>query len=263
MTELPFYQIDAFADRAFTGNPAAVCLLQHWLPGRILQQIAAENNLAETAFTVPVEGGFEIRWFTPTVEVDLCGHATMAAARALYEAGKMEEAVVRFASRSAGTLTVRKEENLWWLNFPVRPAKPTEMPPGLAAALGAEPQSVQLSRDLVVEFGSEEEVRELQPDLAWMRHLEVFAVCVTAPGRDCDFVSRFFAPRQGIDEDPVTGSSFCTLAPFWSERLGKRELTARQVSLRGGEVRCQMAGDRVEIGGRTSLVISGTFYLPG
>lgn len=262
MAKFPFYQIDAFADRPFTGNPAAVCLLESWPDDGLLQQIAAENNLAETAFTVPLAEGFEIRWFTPTVEVDLCGHATLAAARALREAQRVSDGLIRFETLAAGPLTVRAEAEMLWLNFPSRPPRPVEPPTGLAEALGVTPRGTHRARDLIVELASENEVRDLQPDTARLRALDEFAVCVTARGSRHDFVSRFFAPRQGIDEDPVTGSSFCSLAPFWFERLGRHELTARQLSLRGGEITCRVQGDRVEIGGRTNLVITGTFYMP-
>lgn len=267
VTDIAFYQLDAFTGRRFAGNPAAVCPLAAWLPDALLQQIAAENALPETAFFVPRAGDadFDLRWFTPEVEVDLCGHATLATAYVLMRLLDPARAQVRFWSRS-GPLVVDRAGDELTLDFPARPPVPCDMPEGLAAALGAAPRACLASRDLVAEFASAAEVRALRPDLAAIAALPgVFAVVATAPGDgedgDVDFVSRFFAPAQGIPEDPVTGSAHCTLAPLWGARLGKTVMRARQGGPRKGELTCALAGERVKLTGRAVLVKSGTFYL--
>ncbi|WAS93379.1 PhzF family phenazine biosynthesis protein [Nannocystis punicea] len=267
MTEIACFHVDAFTDRRFRGNPAAVCPLRAWLPDATMQQIAAENALPETAFYVPRPGtdDFDLRWFTPEIEVDLCGHATLAAAfvHARLRAGAQTR--LRFWTLS-GPLDVARDGDDFTLDFPSRPAVPGDMSEALAAALGRRPEEVLVARDLVAVFASAAEVRALQPDLAAVSRLPgVFAVIATAPGgepdADVDFVSRFFAPAQGIPEDPVTGSAHCTLAPLWGARLGKSKLRARQVSRRSGELTCELAGERVLLTGRAVLVKSGTFYL--
>jgi len=258
---LPIYQVDAFTDRVFAGNPAAVVPLESWLPDAQLQAIAAENNLAETAYFLRADDVFELRWFTPAVEVDLCGHATLATAfviSTLLEPGRDR---LDFLTRQAGTLTVTRDGDLFTLDFPSRPAEPLASPdPGLVAALGGPaPLAVLGSRDYLVVYEDEAAVRALSPDMAALARLDRFAVCVTAPGTDgVDFVSRLFAPAQGIPEDPVTGSTHCTLIPYWAERLGKTTLSARQVSARGGELACELAGDRVRIGGKAVLYLEGS-----
>ncbi|MBP2228499.1 PhzF family phenazine biosynthesis protein [Azospirillum agricola] len=257
---LPIYQVDAFTDRVFAGNPAAVVPLESWLPDEQLQAIAAENNLAETAYFLRSGDVFELRWFTPAVEVDLCGHATLATAfviSTLLEPGRDR---LDFVTRQAGTLTVTRSGDLFTLDFPSRPAEPVAAPdPGLAAALGGPaPVAVLAARDYLVVYEDEAAVRALSPDMAALAKLDRYAVCATAPGADgVDFVSRFFAPAQGIPEDPVTGSAHCTLIPYWAERLGKTALSARQVSARGGELACALAGDRVRIGGKAVLYLEG------
>jgi PhzF family phenazine biosynthesis protein len=253
---IPLYQVDAFTSRRFGGNPAAVCPLPKWLPDTTLQQIAAENNLAETAYFVAEPDGFRIRWFTPAVEVDLCGHATLAAAYVLMECLGFGGDQVTFHSRS-GPLTVTHAGNRYTLDFPARPGATGAADAQLAAALGAEPVSIFHSRDTMCVFPDEATVRRLAPDMQALSRQEHFAVIATAPGEDCDFVSRFFAPRQGIDEDPVTGSAHCTLIPFWAARLRKTELFARQVSARGGELWCQDRGERVRISGNAVLYLTG------
>ena len=257
---LPIFQIDAFADRPFAGNPAAVMPLEAWLPDATLQSIALENALSETAFIVREGDGFRIRWFTPACEVDLCGHATLASAFVLFtelEPGRRE---VTFQSAS-GPLAVRRAGDLLALDFPSRPPSVLEPVPGLAEALGAEPLELWKARDILALLGSEDQVRALRPDMSKLSEIDAFAVIVTAPGDEADFVSRFFAPRKGVPEDPVTGSAHTTLTPFWAKRLGKSSLRALQVSQRGGELFCEDRGDRVAIAGRAVKVLEGTFLL--
>lgn len=254
---LPLFQVDAFSSRVFGGNPAAVCPLEAWLPDAELQAIALENNLSETAFFVREPDGFRLRWFTPTQEVDLCGHATLAAAWVLFHRWEVGLERVEFASRS-GPLVVTQEAEGWLaLDFPSRRPTPCLAPAALAEALGAAPRETFSSRDLVAVFDSEEQVRALKPDMAAIARLDTFAVVPTAPGKDCDFVSRFFAPQAGVPEDPVTGSAHCSLVPYWAKRLGKSSLFARQVSPRGGELRCEDRGQRVKIAGQASLYLEG------
>nr|WP_276599926.1 PhzF family phenazine biosynthesis protein [Nannocystis sp. ILAH1] len=267
VTEIACFHVDAFTDRRFAGNPAAVCPLRAWLPDATMQQIAAENALPETAFYVPRPGtdDFDLRWFTPEVEVDLCGHATLAAAFVHSRLRAGAPTRLRFWTLS-GPLEVARDGEDFTLDFPARPPVPQDMSEEVVAALGRRPRELLASRDLVAVFASAAEVRALRPDMAALSRLAgVFGVIATAPGgepdADVDFVSRFFAPVQGIPEDPVTGSAHCTLTPLWSERLGKPQLRARQVSRRGGELRCEVAGERVLITGRAVLVKSGTFYL--
>ena len=257
---LPIYQVDAFTDRVFAGNPAAVVPLESWLPDAQLQAIAAENNLAETAYFLRSDDVFELRWFTPAVEVDLCGHATLATAfviSTLLERGRER---MDFVTRQAGTLTVTRDGDLFTLDFPSRPPAAVETPdPALVAALGGPaPVAILGARDYLVVYEDEAAVRALTPDMAALARLDRFAVCVTAPGTgEVDFVSRLFAPAQGIPEDPVTGSTHCTLIPYWAKRLGRTRLSARQVSARGGDLTCELAGDRVRIGGKAVLYLEG------
>ena len=257
---IPLYQIDAFTGRVFAGNPAAVCPLAEWLEDSVLQSIALENNLSETAFFVRRDERFALRWFTPAVEVDLCGHATLASAFVIlnYLEPSLDAAV--FDTRS-GELVVRRDGDLLSMDFPARPPAPCPMPGKLEAALGRRPVATFAARDLMALFESEAEVRALQPKMDLLAQVETFAVIVTAPGADADFVSRFFAPRGGVSEDPVTGSAHCTLAPYWSGRLGKRSLYARQVSARGGELWCEDRGDRVVIKGRAVRFMEGRIVL--
>jgi PhzF family phenazine biosynthesis protein len=256
---LPIYQVDAFADKLFGGNPAAICPLPHWLPDATMQAIAAENNLAETAFFVREGGDYGLRWFTPTVEVDLCGHATLASAHIVFRFLEPKRDSVNFQTLKAGTLTVTRHADLLVMDFPARPPDPAEAPPGLLAALGGNPREVHKARDDLVVYGSAAEVSALTPDFAALAKVpDCWAAVVTAPGDNgVDFVSRFFAPAQGINEDPATGSSHCTLVPYWAKRLGKAELNARQLSRRGGALQCELRGDRVSIGGRAVLYLEG------
>ena len=247
--KLKQYQVDAFATRVFEGNPAAVCPLEHWLDDRLLQAIANENNLSETAFFVPSGTGFQLRWFTPVAEVDLCGHATLAAAHVLFDilgyAGKQ----ISFQTRS-GELVIESNDGLLAMDFPARPPVAKPIPDALVAALGRTPREVWAANDYIAVFEDEETVRALAPDFAKLQALDLRGVIVTAPGNDVDFVSRFFAPKIGIPEDPVTGAAHCELAPYWAQRLGKNGLEARQVSPRGGRLSCQLQGSRVILSGK-------------
>jgi predicted PhzF superfamily epimerase YddE/YHI9 len=255
---LPIFQVDAFTDRLFRGNPAAVCPLERWLPDATLQAIAAENNLAETAFFVRDGGDYALRWFTPTVEVDLCGHATLAAAFVIFRSLEPAAAAVRFRTSKAGSLVVRRDGERLVLDFPARPAAPTAAPPGLVAALGAAPSELLCARDHLAVFDRATDVAALAPDFGALAKVDCWAVIVTAPGTDgVDFVSRFFAPAQGVPEDPVTGSAHCTLVPYWAQRLGKNRLEARQISPRGGALSCTHAGDRVSLAGYAVLYLEG------
>jgi predicted PhzF superfamily epimerase YddE/YHI9 len=259
---LPIYQIDAFTSRLFAGNPAAVVTLEHWLPDDLLQKIAAENNLSETAFVIPSEERAPLRWFTPTVEIDLCGHATLASGHVLFAYHYPALTRVSFSTRS-GVLAVSRANALLTLDFPARPGVAIEVSETLARALGARPRAAYLERDLLAVFETEDEIRELRPDFDRIAQLDAFAVIVSAPGKTVDFVSRFFAPRAGVLEDPVTGSAHCTLVPYWAARLAKNKLLARQLSARGGDLECELRGDRVAIAGRTVEYLRGEIDLSG
>jgi PhzF family phenazine biosynthesis protein len=254
--KLPIYQVDAFASRLFAGNPAAVCPLNEWLDAATMQAIAAENNLSETAFLVRRGECYDLRWFTPVSEVDLCGHATLGSAFVVFEYLDRDAGSVRFNTRS-GELTVERKGDLLSMDFPARPPQACEPNAALSAALGKAPKELWASRDYMAVYESEEDVRALAPDMRALVEVGHFAAIATAPGREADFVSRFFAPAEGVDEDPVTGSAHCTLVPYWSKRLGKTELRALQVSSRGGELFCRDRGDRVEMAGRAVPYLEG------
>ena len=260
MNRYPIYQIDAFSDRPFAGNPAAVVPLQAWLGDELMQAIAAENNLSETAFFVPEGDGFRIRWFMPIGEIDLCGHATLASAFVILTELQPGRDRVAFASQS-GPLTVTRDGDRFTLDFPTRVPNPVPCPAGFAEALGAEVQEAWLTRDLFALLADEAAVRDLKPDMEALSALEPTSFVVTAPGTDCDFVSRCFCPREGIPEDPVTGSSHCVLVPYWAARLGKERLHARQLSARGGELFCELRGARVKIAGKAVKVLEGSLIL--
>jgi len=250
------YQVDAFAGRVFEGNPAAVCPLEEWLDEEVMQAIAMENNLSETAFFVPHEKSFHIRWFTPTVEVNLCGHATLASAFVVFtviEPGRNE---VTFSSRS-GPLSVSSDGELLSLDLPSQPPAPCAAPPELTAGLGKDPDEVLASEDYFAVYASQDDILGLRPDMSVLEKVDLRGVIVTAPGDEVDFVSRFFAPRYGIDEDPVTGSAHCALTPYWAQRLGRSKLHAYQLSHRGGELFCEEKGDRVMVSGRAVLYLQG------
>lgn len=255
---LNLYQIDAFADRVFAGNPAAVCPLETWLEDEVMQAIAAENNVAETAFYVPCGDDFEIRWFTPTVEVDLCGHATLASAYVLYEEQGFDQPSLRFHSKS-GILQVSKKGNLFELDFPTQECEPCAIPEGMAAALGVKSDIIEClgSDDYLVVLDTEQELMGLEPDFPELGKLQARGIIVTAASKQYDFVNRFFGPNVGINEDPVTGSAFTKLIPYWAKKLEKEVLTAKQVSPRGGEVFCQLLGDRVLISGHAKKYMQG------
>jgi PhzF family phenazine biosynthesis protein len=250
---LAYFQVDAFTSRVFGGNPAGVCPLKAWLPEATLQAIAAENNLSETAFLVGRDGTYELRWFTPTVEVDLCGHATLAAAFVAFHELSFTGPRVSFHTK-IGELGATRDNDRIVLDFPAWPAqRHPEIPALLADALGWMPRELYKNRDYLAVFSTEEEVLNLRPDPALLARLDCLGVICTAPGTDCDFVSRFFAPGAGIVEDPVTGSAHSTLIPYWSTRLGKTTLFARQLSQRRGELFCESRGERVGIGGCAAL----------
>jgi len=258
--KLPLYQVDAFSSEVFRGNPAAVVPLDRWLDERTMQSIANENNLAETAFFVHEPEGFRIRWFTPEVEINLCGHATLASAHVLFEKVEPGRDAVEFASKS-GPLHVTREGERLVLDFPVWRPVPCPPPEGLAEALRVTPRETHLATDLLVVFDTEAQVRALSPDFSAMKNVQSRGIIVTAPGTDVDFVSRFFAPGVGVNEDPVTGSAHCALTPYWAKRLGKNSLRARQISKRGGELWCELAGDRVKIAGQASLYLEGSITI--
>lgn len=258
--KIPMYQVDAFASHVFSGNPAAICPLEEWLPDAQMQAIAAENNLAETAFFVRNGNDYKLRWFTPAVEVDLCGHATLASAFIILNDFTPGEHSVSFQTKS-GILTVTRNGDLYSLDLPSRPPKECDAIPGLVSALGGKPELVLAARDYFVVYSTEEELRALHPDMHALMNIDRFAVIATAPGRHADFVSRFFAPAKGVPEDPVTGSAHCTLIPYWSQRLKKAQLHAFQVSARGGELRCEDRGERVTISGKAVRFFEGTIFL--
>ena len=254
--KIPLYQIDAFAGRLFGGNPAAICVLEDWLDDTTLQAIASENNLSETAFLIDRGDHYDLRWFTPTVEVDLCGHATLASASLLLDELDVGGDEVHFETRS-GRLTVRRDGDRLAMDFPAAPPEPCAAPDGLAAGLGRAPDAVLAAAQYLAVFSTEAEVRAIEPDFARLAGLDRRAVIVTAPGEEADFVSRFFAPKVGIPEDPVTGSAHCVLVPYWAQRLGKPRLTAHQVSARGGELWCEDRGERVVIAGHAVKYLEG------
>jgi PhzF family phenazine biosynthesis protein len=267
---LPIYQVDAFTEQVFAGNPAAVCPMQAWLSDETLQHIAAENNLSETAFTVPDgQGGYELRWFTPTCEVDLCGHATLAAAWVLL-CSHGRRSPVRFQTRS-GTLTVALVGELLVMDFPaLPPAKESVTPtPAMLAALGHSPTAlfsippIHGADYFLATYEDAAAVASLRPDTAAMGALGANVLATAAGEGDVDFVSRFFAPASGVDEDPVTGSAHCTLAPFWAGRLQRTALTGQQLSVRGGTVKCEVDGDRVRLSGAARLYLRGEILVPG
>jgi len=259
--KLTMFQVDAFAERVFEGNPAAVCPLDTWLDDRLLQAIAEENNLSETAFFVAEGDGFALRWFTPGGEVDLCGHATLASAHVLFTHLGYDRLEVRFTTRS-GPLLVRRGPAGLCMDFPAAPPAPIEAPPALVEALGTSPREVLAAFDFIAVYETEDQVVALTPDFATLQRVGLRGVVATAPGCDADFVSRCFFPKLRVNEDPVTGSAHCELAPYWSERLGRTRLTARQRSARGGTVHCEVAGDRVLLSGRAVDFMTAEIHLP-
>lgn len=258
--KLTIYQVDAFADKVFEGNPAAICPLQQWLPDHLMQAIAVENNLSETAFFIPHENGFHIRWFTPAAEVDLCGHATLASAHVLFEHLDYPEDQIIFESKS-GPLSVVRDNDWLVMDFPAQPATECEIPEAIQQAFGIQPVQCLKSEDYLVIFQSEEQVENASPDLSLLETLDLRGVSISATSDNYDFVSRFFAPKYGINEDPVTGSSFTQLIPYWSDKLNKNALFAKQISKRGGEVKCQLTDNRVNIAGKAVTYMVGELQI--
>lgn len=263
MIQLPIFQVNAFTDRPFSGNPAAVCPLEEWLPTEVMQQIALENAVPETAFFVPLGESFAIRWFTPEIEMDLCGHATLAAAHVLIHHLQHAALPIRFQSNS-GELRVTIEAGLLTLDFPSRPPQPTEAPQIILDGIGALPIEVLKARDYVLVFENEDMIQQLQPNRALLDQisLDPGGIIVTAPGKTVDFVSRFFTPQASIFEDPVTGSAHTSLIPYWSKKLGKTVLVALQLSLRVGKLICQDRGDRVLMSGAAVTYLEGRITVP-
>ena len=258
--DLPYYQVDAFSSRLFAGNPAGVCLLEEWLPDATLQSIATENNQSETAFVIVRQDHVDLRWFTPVVEVDLCGHATLAAAHVLFRHQGYSGDEIQFHTRS-GTLRVLRRGDVLSLELPSWPAVACDAPAALVKGLGKAPLLTAKAQDFLAIYETEEEVRNLQPDFAELKRLDARGIIATAPGEECDFVSRFFGPAVGVNEDPVTGSAHCTLVPYWAEQIGRTELAALQISARGGELTCFLRGDRVTLAGRAKTYLSGAIHL--
>lgn len=262
MRSFPIYQVDAFTDKLFGGNPAAVVLLDEWIDQDLMQHIGAENNLSETAFVVKKTDTYEIRWFTPESEVNLCGHATLASAFVLFRYFERESTVLSFKSMHRGTLTVARQGDLYELDFPADTIKHVDPPLEIVRALGEDPvYCLKGVTDNLLVYDNENTIKNLAPDFNKIKTSEARGVIVTAPGSDTDFVSRFFAPAIGINEDPVTGSAHTSLIPYWSERLEKQSLTAKQLSKRGGFLYCRSAGDRVKISGKARLYLQGEIVI--
>jgi len=260
---IQIFQVDAFTNKLFAGNPAAVCPLDEWLSDETMLKIAAENNLAETAFFVKKDDVYEIRWFTPTIEVNLCGHATLGSAHVIFDCLKLEESKVKFYSHRSGNLSVEKQGDVLVLDFPRYGVNEIEIDAQLVEAVGMRPlQTWETQGNMVMMlFENESDVAEIAPDMSALAKIPFDEIIVTAKGDSADFVSRMFAPRIGIPEDPVTGAIHCSLIPFWAERLGKTELFARQISARGGDLFCELRGERVKIGGNAALYLKGEIYL--
>jgi PhzF family phenazine biosynthesis protein len=259
---IPIYQADAFTSQLFGGNPAAICPLTEWLPDEVMQTIAIENNLAETAFFVKTDNGYALRWFTPEYEMDLCGHATLASAHILFTELGFAEGVIHFETVKAGVLIVKKDGDKYTMDFPSRPPIPIESPNGLVEALGGkQPLAILRSRDYFLVYPTEENIKDMAPDFFALSKMDTVGVIVTAPGRDVDFVSRFFAPGAGIPEDPVTGSAHCNLIPYWAKKLGKNKLHAYQISSRKGELWCELKGDRVLMSGNAVTYLKGEIFI--
>jgi len=258
--ELMLYHIDAFANKSFEGNPAAICPLDEWLPDELMQSISAENNLSETAFFVPTETGYHVRWFTPLHEVDLCGHATLASAYVIFNFLGYQKDAITFESRS-GILTVTKHGDWLDLDFPTKVPVACSVPEQILKAFAITPIECLRADDYIVVFDNEENVANAKPDIGLLSELDLRGVAITAKSNSYDFVTRFFAPKHGLAEDPVTGSIFTELIPYWSAKLNKTELTAKQISARGGEVGCVYVGDRVKISGRAVKYMTGSIYI--
>jgi PhzF family phenazine biosynthesis protein len=257
---LPIYQVDAFTSQLFGGNPAAICPLETWLPDELMQKLAAENNLSETAFFVKGEDAFHLRWFTPEFEIDLCGHATLATAFVLFNHLDFDGEVIKFQTKS-GLLEVRRKDNLVELNFPSRMPQPCVAPEALLKGINFPPLKVLKSRDYFLVYEDEELINQIIPDFNYLNKIDAVGVIVTAASKEVDFVSRFFVPNSVIGEDPVTGSAHCNLIPYWAKELNKTVLTAKQLSPRKGELFCEDKGERVTMAGNAVLYLKGEFYL--
>ena len=259
---IPIYQVDAFTDQIFSGNPAAVCPLENWLADELLQKIAAENNLSETAFIKMDNHHYQIRWFTPMTEVELCGHATLAAAHVLFNHLEIKGDHLTFESTYSGMLQVTRDKDLLTLNFPTDILEHTLPPDNLFESIGKRPLEIWRGKtDYLLCYQSQEDIEEVSPDFGLLKTVDARGIIITAPGYDCDFVSRFFAPRVGVNEDPVTGSAHTSLVPFWAHRLNKLAFEARQLSARGGYLKCRLMGDRVLISGQACTYLTGTINL--
>ena len=260
---IPIFHVDAFTTKAFTGNPAAVCPLEAWLDDGLLRSVAAENNVSETAFFVARGDYYDLRWFTPKCEVKLCGHATLASAFIILQFLAHETSIICFKTRFSGELSVMRQGELLAMDFPALvPWQCTSPPPALLEGLGEAPDTVmQIEDNYFAVYEREEDVKKIRPDFSLLEKLHPAGVAITAPGRDCDFVSRYFVPSYGIPEDPVTGSTHCSLTPYWAQRLGKTQLFARQISERGGEMWCETRGERVILKGHAVLILRGELLI--
>lgn len=258
--KIPMYQVDAFSEEIFKGNPAEICILSEWIDENLMQNIAMENNLSETAFCLVKEDICELRWFTPEEEIDLCGHATLATAYIIFEILNYPNNIVKFITKS-GILTVEKQGDSMTMEFPSREGTKAEITEQLIKGLGKEPQEVYKSRDLMVVYDKEQDIKELNPNMELLKLVDAFGIIVTAKGESSDFVSRYFAPSCGVPEDPVTGSAHCTLIPYWSKILGKKKMIAYQLSKRGGALQCEYDRDIVRISGKAKLFFKGEIYL--
>lgn len=254
--KLPLYQVDAFAKKAFEGNPAAICPLEKWLSDETLLSIAEENNLSETAFFIPTKDGFHIRWFTPTTEVDLCGHATLAAAFVIFNELGYNKNLISFESKS-GILNVAKDNELLIMDFPTQAPTACELPIEIKQAFDIEPVECLKAEDYILVFNNENEIVNAKPKLEKLKNIDLRGVVITAPSKNYDFVSRFFAPKYGINEDPVTGSAHTQLTPYWANKFHKNKLSAKQISNRGGELFCELLGERVSIAGYAAKYLQG------
>jgi PhzF family phenazine biosynthesis protein len=259
--KIPIYQVDAFTDHVFGGNPAAVCPLKEWLDTETMQKIAEENNLSETAFFVPKDDYYEIRWFTPKLEINLAGHPTLATAWVIFNELNHSKDKIKFISPLSGELLIEKKNDLITMDFPSNHAELISEPDFLIKALGKKHVKVLKARDLLVVYKNQSEIENINPDFGLMEKIDTFGIIISAPGNDCDFVSRFFAPRAGINEDPVTGSAHTTLIPYWAEKLNKTKLNAVQLSERIGNLQCEYLGDRVKIAGTARLFMKGEIII--
>ena len=258
--KIPMYQVDAFTGEIFKGNPAAICILEEWIDDKLMQNIAMENNLSETAFCIVKEDICELRWFTPEEEIDLCGHATLATAFVIFEILNYPSDKIKFGTQS-GILEIEKDGENIIMEFPSREGIKTQITEQLIRGLGKEPKEVYESRDLMVVYDNEQDIKDLNPNMEELKLIDTFGIIVTSKGKEVDFVSRYFAPLCGVNEDPVTGSAHCTLVPYWSKILGKKKLVAQQLSQRGGILKCEDAINKVKISGKAKMFFKGEIYL--